>query len=325
MRLEQLHYIIAIADNKSMSKAAKETYISQPALSNALKSLETELGFTIFDRTLKGIILTPKGEELYKIACSIEQNIERIHQLSLKNGSKNELHIGTVPMACGFSFVDMIDSIKIAFPELELTVNELRPTQLWKAIEKESLRIAICCYTYSHQNNYLKMVKDIHLSNELLLKCPMMVYLPEDHPLANETIISLENLKNNPIYCFPNDKHTTNNLEELFKNSPIHYVSSRENIKDAVAHKKGIAFLPASMILDDIYIECGKIKAVPLKERVIVNMELLHPKDSLLTEQEIAILEIIRCYSRKMNARIKCIYESSYFMEELSENLDLFY
>ncbi|HGN4141528.1 TPA: LysR family transcriptional regulator, partial [Streptococcus pyogenes] len=63
MRIQQLHYIIKIVECGSMNEAAKQLFITQPSLSNAVKDLEMEMGITIFNRNPKGITLTKDGVE----------------------------------------------------------------------------------------------------------------------------------------------------------------------------------------------------------------------------------------------------------------------
>ena len=61
MTLQQLKYILTIAKYESINEAAKQLFISQPTLSHAIKELENEIGFSIFQRSNKGIIVTPQG------------------------------------------------------------------------------------------------------------------------------------------------------------------------------------------------------------------------------------------------------------------------
>ena len=68
MTLTQLQYVVAIADTKSMNKAASDLFVSQPALSGAIKELEEELATQIFIRTNKGIVITTEGEEFLRYA-----------------------------------------------------------------------------------------------------------------------------------------------------------------------------------------------------------------------------------------------------------------
>ena len=63
MTLQQLKYVVAIADFGSFNEAAKQLYISQPSLSEAMKELEEEIGIVVFKRSNRGIRITGEGEE----------------------------------------------------------------------------------------------------------------------------------------------------------------------------------------------------------------------------------------------------------------------
>ena len=68
MTLTQLEYVVKIADTKSMNKAAAELFVSQPALSGAIKDLEKEIHTELFIRTNRGIVITTEGEEFLSYA-----------------------------------------------------------------------------------------------------------------------------------------------------------------------------------------------------------------------------------------------------------------
>lgn len=72
MRLEHFLYVVEIAEHRSLSKAARNLYITQPSLSVSLQNLENELGFQVFERSHKGMVLTEKGREFYQIAKRIK-------------------------------------------------------------------------------------------------------------------------------------------------------------------------------------------------------------------------------------------------------------
>ena len=71
MTLQQLKYVITIAKYNSMNQAAKELFVSQPNMSETVKTLEDELGIKIFNRTNRGIISTPEGEEFLSYARQV--------------------------------------------------------------------------------------------------------------------------------------------------------------------------------------------------------------------------------------------------------------
>lgn len=76
MHLHQLKYVIAVAETKSITKAAGQLYISQPSLSNAIKDLEAETGITLFVRSRSGVVLTKEGMEFLGYARQVIQQME---------------------------------------------------------------------------------------------------------------------------------------------------------------------------------------------------------------------------------------------------------
>ena len=78
MTLTQIHYVITIAETKSMNKAAELLYVAQPSLTNAIKELEKELGITLFFRSGKGVTLTNDGAEFLLHARQIYGEYENV-------------------------------------------------------------------------------------------------------------------------------------------------------------------------------------------------------------------------------------------------------
>lgn len=76
MRIEDLLYFRAVAEEHSLTQAAKTLYISQPSLSNAMTKLEEELGITLFTRSQKGIILTADGKEFLQYANQVLEQLD---------------------------------------------------------------------------------------------------------------------------------------------------------------------------------------------------------------------------------------------------------
>ena len=74
MNIQQLRYVVAIANSGTFREAAEKMYVSQPSLSISIKDLETELGFQIFSRTSSGTFLTQKGMDFYEKAQNLKSN-----------------------------------------------------------------------------------------------------------------------------------------------------------------------------------------------------------------------------------------------------------
>lgn len=114
MDLKQLTYFVTIVDYKSFSKAAQKLHISQPSLSNAIKSLESDLGFQILDRNTRSIELTEAGAILYSKAVQLLLEMDRV-----KKEMDEVKHIGSGEIQLG-----MIESVKHWIPKVILQYND---------------------------------------------------------------------------------------------------------------------------------------------------------------------------------------------------------
>jgi LysR family cyn operon transcriptional activator len=98
MNLQQLRYVVATAEHRTMTDAARSLYIAQPALSRAIRDLERELGMTLFARSGRGVVVTAQGRRVVKLA---REALSAIHEIeSLANHSHSgeaELRIASTP------------------------------------------------------------------------------------------------------------------------------------------------------------------------------------------------------------------------------------
>lgn len=98
MRLEQLSHLVEITRLHSISRAAETLHISQPALSASVKSLETELGKTLFKRTNKGIFLTAEGERIHDEAEAVLEVINSWYGKRIDAEPEGEIHLACTPI-----------------------------------------------------------------------------------------------------------------------------------------------------------------------------------------------------------------------------------
>ena len=96
MTLQQLKYAITVADHQSMNEAAKELFISQPSLSNAIKELEKEIGISIFTRSNKGITISSDGAEFLGYARQVVEQASLLEEKYLgKSPAKIKFSVST--------------------------------------------------------------------------------------------------------------------------------------------------------------------------------------------------------------------------------------
>jgi len=100
MNLQQLRYVVATAEHRTMTDAARSLYVAQPALSRAIRDLERELGITLFARSGRGIAVTPQGRAVVKLAKEALDAIDRIEALAARSDGAGgtELRIAATPL-----------------------------------------------------------------------------------------------------------------------------------------------------------------------------------------------------------------------------------
>ncbi len=174
MTSQQLEYIIALADDRSFSKASQKLLISQPALSQFVKNLETELKIQLFDRSTTPIKLTYAGE-LYVNAARKIQNIlteldNELTDLTLLN--KGKLTIGTIPFRASCMLPKSIVAFRKKYPGVDIHIFENEEANL-EALLTES-RLDLCILSGSLHNRLVQ--------TEVLAQEQMYLAVPIDNP-----------------------------------------------------------------------------------------------------------------------------------------------
>ena len=131
MNFEQLHYFKTIYQTQSLNKAAKQLYISQPALSKALQSMELELGTTLFVRNKKGLCPTEAGKLFFQSASAILQIYEdTLFKLNSSTNFTEPLTIFAVPCVSNIYLPSILKDLYQTFPNLKLHFREILPKEI---------------------------------------------------------------------------------------------------------------------------------------------------------------------------------------------------
>ncbi len=271
MRLEHFQYIVEIARCKSMSKASKKLYITQPSLSTAIQNLEDELGFQIFKRSASGVALTDKGESLLKIAETIVGQLDLVKELSNpENDTTANLNLAAVPVFCNALMINLIQALKREHPYINANIMELRPCKILPALISGTADLAIGTYSPSTKEQTFQEATKNNLVIEPIFDDQMYCFLPRNHPLAHKRFISMDDLEDSTPAFF-NDHVYMESYEchhpldhEYTKN--YYSFTDRASIKKAISKGLAYAILPHLMAYDDIYVNSGMIIPVPLAD-----------------------------------------------------------
>ena len=209
MTLQQLRYAVTSAEKGSISQASQELFISQPTLTNAIKDLEAELGFAVFERTNKGVVVSAKGSDFLGYARQVLQQYGLLEERFLHhNAASPKFSVSTqhYPFAVK-AFVEVIKRFDASHYDFML-----RETQTYEIIEdvtKMKSELGILYKSKANEAIIDKILKQYSLEFEELFRLSPKVFMSSLHPLAHKECITLEELNDYPYLSFDQGDHNS--------------------------------------------------------------------------------------------------------------------
>ena len=227
MTLQQLRYVAEIADKGSMSEAAKSMYVSQPTLSGTIRELETELGFQIFVRNNRGMMLSPDGLEFLSYARSV---LNQMDTMQRRYFSEREQKASLTISSQHYGFVTdcFLDLVKQLDPDsYNFSVKEEPTAEIISDIKGFRSEIGILYVNSKTEKMMLRYLKENHMEFSALCTARPHVLLKAEDPLASSAELHLEQLADY-TYLYFDQKDT----------DPIYF---SEEILSSLDRKKKIA------------------------------------------------------------------------------------
>lgn len=202
MTLTQLVYAVKIADTKSMNKAAAELFVSQPALSGAVRDLEDELHIELFIRTNRGIVITTEGEEFLSYARQMVELNKMIGERYIDNKqTRKKFSVSMQHYSFAVeAFMELAN--KISMNEFELAVHETKTHEVIDNVKDYRSEIGVLYLNEFNEKAMKKIFSDNELDFIPLFECGISVYLSKNHPLAGRERIRFEELEDYPCLSF---------------------------------------------------------------------------------------------------------------------------
>ena len=221
MTLQQLRYLIAIAEYGSINAAAQNLYASQSNLSTAIKELEEELGITIFTRSNRGVTLTNDGTELLGYARQVIEQADMLEERYSK-GSSSHARLSVSTQHYAFSVQAFVNTAEAYVgDEYEFTLRECRTGEIIDDVRTFRSEIGILFRDGFNSRVLDKAFDDAGIVFTPLFDARVHVFVGEHHPLAKASVLSLADLEDYPRYSF--EQGTENSFyyaEEPFSQLP---------------------------------------------------------------------------------------------------------
>lgn len=202
MTIQQIIYVLTIANEGSITKAAGKLFLTQPSLTSAVKELEEELGIIIFERSRKGVSPTDEGRDFLLSARQLYQQYELI-QDKYKDKSNIKKKFAVTTQHYSFVVRSFVKTVKKYDTSLfEFSIFESRTKEVIQDVYELKSEIGVLFINEYNKKIINKLLRSMNLSFTELIKCNAYVYLWEKHPLANKKSISIEDLSEYPCLSF---------------------------------------------------------------------------------------------------------------------------
>ncbi|HWT87545.1 MAG TPA: LysR substrate-binding domain-containing protein [Candidatus Angelobacter sp.] len=200
MELHQLRYFCAVADTGSFSRAAEQSHVSQPSLSQQILKLEDELGARLFDRLGRSVRLTEVGKAFLPRARGVLRELEaaRGDVVEQKDSVGGSVTVGAIPTVAPYLLPRILTTFSKKFPQVRLTVIEEITPVLLDRLRAGVVDVAVLALP----------IRGHEFESFPLLTEPLFAVLPQKHKLARRRSISLKDVRQEPFlllrdgHCF---------------------------------------------------------------------------------------------------------------------------
>ena len=194
MNMLHMKYAVEVSKMGSLNKAAKALFVAQPNLSRSIKALESDLGITIFNRSTRGMTLTPEGEKFICYAQNILKHIDDVENLYRKSTDKRQRFFLSVPCDCYISeaFASFLKCIKESPAEIYYKETNLQSTI--DNILNNDCNLGVIRYAKNY-DKYFKSVLDVKgIEYEDAAEFSYVLLMSEKNPLARNEKITFDDL-----------------------------------------------------------------------------------------------------------------------------------
>jgi DNA-binding transcriptional LysR family regulator len=308
MRIENLEYLLAVVKYGSMNKAARKMFCTQPTITNAIKSLENELGYRLIERSVHGIVPTTLGRQVIDDAQPIVDVVHRWKEnTELDNGNENTIHVSYEGSICRESLMNVITETEKGHPGLrvQLNFNMISNYRMFKRgfaeqEEKQIYRIGLFLELPQSVSDGEQYAKEHYMVMRKLLEIQYGVFSRNDSDLMKKERLQLSDIYGKVMIMYGEyeDFPYKQYLDEL----NIDYkqqVGDNENVMLAVATGDYIAIRPISIAKNNFYVESGIVGYKTFDDADMpINHYVMYPDAKHITKGEkIFVDTLIKKYS----------------------------
>ncbi len=249
MQLKNLELFCEVASRHSFSKAADACAVSQSLVSQTMSQIEKQLGTLLIDRSKRPLELTSAGKVYFEGCRNILRSMKKLEKRvqGVDNKVTGTLRIGAIYSVGLLRMGSYIKEYREKFPEVKLILDYLHPDDVYSRVIQKQADLGIVSFPRDGGE-----VSCIHWQNQ-----PMVVAVYPDHPLANQTSVSVNELAGESYVTFVSELRIRRRIDRWLRETKVnmnvvHEFDNIENIKRAVEIGSGITILPMSTIQREV-------------------------------------------------------------------------
>ena len=295
MNIQQLRYVVAIANSGTFREAAEKMYVSQPSLSISVRDLEKELGFKIFRRTSSGTFLTRRGMEFYEKAQELVKGFDVFqNQYANPEEEKDEFSIASQH----YDFLPpTITTFSQRYPDYKnFRIFESTTVQILDEVAQGHSEIGIIYLNNQNQKGIMQRVEKLGLEVIELIPFQTHIYLREGHPLAKKKELVMDDLVDLPTVRFTQEKdeylYYSENFVDTSASSQMFNVTDRATLNGILertnAYATGSGFLDSDSV--------NGITVIPLNDNLNNRMVYVKREEVDLSQAGTLFVEVMQEY-----------------------------
>ena len=294
MNIQQLRYVVAIANSGTFREAAEKMYVSQPSLSISVRDLEKELGFKIFRRTSSGTFLTRRGMEFYEKAQELVKGFDIFQNQYANPEEKDEFSIASQH----YDFLPpTITAFSERYPDYKnFRIFESTTVQILDEVAQGHSEIGIIYLNNQNKKGIMQRVEKLGLEVIELIPFHTHIYLREGHPLAQKEELVMEDLADLPTVRFTQEKdeylYYSENFVDTSASSQMFNVTDRATLNGILertdAYATGSGFLDSDSV--------NGITVIRLKDNLDNRMVYVKREEVELSQAGTLFVEVMQEY-----------------------------
>lgn len=292
MNINHIEYLMAIREQGSISKAAQKLFVSAPAISLAVKSMEEELGYPLLIRLQNGVKFSEEGKEALEIFRDIQKSMEQLKMI----GERKKQVSGEFVIASNYNFsssfvIPAIVNLKRKFPNLKFHLKTGDSYAIISLVEQGKADFGLILRCKLDEQLQLREISRNSIERLELFKDEMRFLVRADHPLVQKKELNLSDLINYPLVCYVDtfNRNIPVFFRELFHLSEVDgvgkapdnimRVNDKEDVFSLLMESDGIALIPYS---NKFYIEShySNLTYLPISDpRLVAKVSLIYKEN----------------------------------------------